>query len=88
MALVSVTRPDMRQEITIFAWGCPDDSRLGDANISMHFTPQEVHSVTQMAKKHTLVFKDIAAGGAHTLILEKSGGLVLAFGQGKYGQLG
>jgi len=74
--------------VIVFAWGCPDNSRLGDCNVKMHFVPQEVHSVTQMAKKNHWVFMDIAAGGAHTLVLEKYNGLVLAYGQGTYGQLG
>jgi alpha-tubulin suppressor-like RCC1 family protein len=88
VALLEITRPDMREEITIFSWGCPDDSRLGDCNAVMSHVPQEVHSVTIMAKKMHWVFSDVAAGGAHTLVLEKYNGLVLAFGQGKYGQLG
>ena len=83
-ALIEVTRPDMRVEITLFAWGCPDDKRLGDCNPAMSHVPQEVHSITRMAKKQHWKFKDVEAGGAHTLLLEKYNGLVLAFGQGKY----
>ena len=87
-ALVEITRPDQRVEITAFVWGCPDDGRLSSCDVRMHFVPQEVSMLTTMIRKNHWVFKDISAGGAHTLVLEKYNGLVVGWGQGRYGQLG
>ncbi len=88
VCLIEITRPDQRVEITVFAWGCVDDSRLGGVDPRMHHVPQEVHNITTVVRKNHWVLKDICAGGAHTLALEKYNGLVLAWGQGRYGQLG
>eukprot|EP00520_Triparma_pacifica_P009356 CAMPEP_0118653684 /NCGR_PEP_ID=MMETSP0785-20121206/11957_1 /TAXON_ID=91992 /ORGANISM="Bolidomonas pacifica, Strain CCMP 1866" /LENGTH=721 /DNA_ID=CAMNT_0006546233 /DNA_START=60 /DNA_END=2222 /DNA_ORIENTATION=- len=87
-ALVEVTRPDKRVEVTAFVWGCHEDSRLGSCDIRMHYIPQENAALTQMVRKNHWVFKDICAGGAHTLVLEKYNGLVVGWGSGQYGQLG
>ena len=88
VCLIEITRPDQRVEITAFAWGCPDDSRLGSCDVRMHYVPQEVHSLTTIVRKNHWVFRDVKCGGAHTLVLEKYNGLVIAWGQGRYGQLG
>ncbi|GMH56818.1 hypothetical protein TrRE_jg12761 [Triparma retinervis] len=87
-ALVEVTRPDKRVEVTCFVWGCPDDSRLGSVDVRMHYVPQENASLTQMVRKNHWVFIDVVAGGAHTLVLEKYNGLVVGWGSSQYGQLG
>ncbi|GMI09188.1 hypothetical protein TrLO_g12383 [Triparma laevis f. longispina] len=88
VCLVEITRPNKVIEITAFAWGCPDDSRLGGCDQRRHFEPQEVHGLTTIVRKNHWVFKDVKCGGAHTLVLEKYNGLVVAWGQGRYGQLG
>ena len=88
VCLIQITRPNKVNEITAFAWGCPDDSRLGSCDHRMHFTPQEVHGLTTIVRKNHWTFKDVKCGGAHTLVLEKYNGLVVAWGQGRYGQLG
>ena len=88
LLLVQVKRPDQRVEVTVFGWGCTANFRLGNVDERMHHTPQEVFSVTQFVRTNNIVLKDIKAGGAHSMALEKFNGLVIAWGGGQYGQLG
>ena len=79
-----------------YAWGDPEDSRLGGVDVRQHHKPQPIKALTQMLRR--LRFKIasaqdpheqtiIACGVSHNLILTTAGRL-LAWGCGRYGQLG
>lgn len=83
-------------EVMAYAWGDPEDSRLGGVDVRQHHKPQPIKALTQMLRR--LRFKIasaqdsheqtiIACGVSHNLILTTAGRL-LAWGCGRYGQLG
>ena len=80
----------------VFAWGDPNDSRLGGVDVRRHHLPQPVKLLSDAMKRLRLTIASaspqnthsiIACGVAHTILLTATGQL-LTWGCGKYGQLG
>lgn len=80
----------------VFAWGDPNDSRLGGVDVRRHHLPQPVKLLSDVMKRLRLTIASasppnthsiIACGVAHTILLTATGQL-LTWGCGKYGQLG
>lgn len=79
-----------------YSWGDPNDSRLGGVDTRLHHSPQLVKMLNHTLKRLRLNIAKaaqhpknsiVACGIAHTLVLTSTGQL-LAWGCGKYGQLG
>mmetsp|Transcript_31056 Transcript_31056/g.96078 ORF Transcript_31056/g.96078 Transcript_31056/m.96078 type:complete len:171 (+) Transcript_31056:1037-1549(+) len=83
-------------EAIAYSWGDPSDSRLGGADPRRHHSPQQAAALSHALKRLRLTVAStapqhghsiIVCGAAHTILLTTTGHL-LAWGCGKYGQLG
>lgn len=79
-----------------YSWGDPNDSRLGGVDVRLHHSPQLVKTINHTLERLRLnIAKEaqqpknsiVSCGIAHTLVLTTTGQF-LAWGCGKYGQLG
>lgn len=87
VSLVDILRPNHRHDIVAYAWGNPENGRLGSHKGETHATPMEVEDLTETLRKLKRKIVSLSAGGSHTLAVLNSGE-VAAWGGGGYGQLG
>ena len=80
LSVMKVQRLDGSEVLAVFAWGCPDNGRLGGVDPRRHMAPQEIQSLSIMLRKKRISLSEkpgaVTCGGMHNIaITEPSGNL-------------
>ena len=92
LSVMKVQRLDGSEVLAVFAWGCPDNGRLGGVDPRRHMAPQEIQSLSIMLRKKRISLSEkpgaVTCGGMHNIAITEPSGNLISWGYGGDGALG